>query len=106
MSGRTGRRRLARPAATRSVARWPWRAGTAGRASLARPLLAVVRGYQLVRAGRPSPCRFDPSCSAYALDALEPHGAARGACLAAAPPGSLPPLGWPGLRPRAREESS
>jgi putative membrane protein insertion efficiency factor len=49
---------------------------------LARPLLAVIRGYQLVRAGRPSPCRFDPSCSTYAMDALRVHGAVRGSLLA------------------------
>ena len=49
---------------------------------LARPLLAVIRAYQLVRAGRPSPCRFDPSCSMYAMDALRVHGAVRGSLLA------------------------
>lgn len=41
----------------------------------------AVRGYQRVVAGRPSPCRFDPSCSSYALEALERHGALRGTWL-------------------------
>jgi putative membrane protein insertion efficiency factor len=47
----------------------------------ARLLHACVRGYQQVGAGRPSPCRFVPSCSNYALEALEAHGAIRGAWL-------------------------
>jgi uncharacterized protein len=47
----------------------------------ARPLHFAVRGYQRVRAGRPSPCRYLPTCSNYALEALEVHGAARGVWL-------------------------
>jgi uncharacterized protein len=34
----------------------------------------LVRGYQATRAGRPSPCRYWPTCSEYAVEALERHG--------------------------------
>ncbi|HEV2368848.1 MAG TPA: membrane protein insertion efficiency factor YidD [Acidimicrobiales bacterium] len=44
-------------------------------------LRSLVRAYQLVRAGRPSPCRYWPSCSDYAVEALERHGARRGSWL-------------------------
>ena len=50
---------------------------------VARALRAGCRGWQLLRAGRPSPCRFTPTCSAYAIEALEHHGAIRGGALAA-----------------------
>ncbi len=46
-----------------------------------RALTTLVRGYQQLFAGRLSPCRFVPSCSSYALEALEVHGALRGSWL-------------------------
>jgi putative membrane protein insertion efficiency factor len=50
-----------------------------------RALIALVRGYRF--AFKPwlgSACRFEPSCSAYALQALERHGAMAGSALSAA----------------------
>jgi putative membrane protein insertion efficiency factor len=47
-----------------------------------RLLLALVRGYRLfLSPWLGSSCRFEPTCSAYALQALEAHGAASGARL-------------------------
>jgi hypothetical protein len=42
----------------------------------------IIRLYQLLRAGRPSPCRYVPTCSDYALEAVERHGPVRGGALA------------------------
>ncbi|HEX9647844.1 MAG TPA: membrane protein insertion efficiency factor YidD [Alphaproteobacteria bacterium] len=50
----------------------------------ARALAVLVHGYRLlVRPLLPASCRFTPSCSDYALEALARHGAGRGALLAA-----------------------
>jgi uncharacterized protein len=46
-----------------------------------RLLIGLVRLYRRIPKLRPSPCRFAPSCSAYALDALALHGALRGSWL-------------------------
>ena len=46
-------------------------------------LVAPVRAYQLVVSPLLGPrCRFYPSCSAYAVDALRAHGPVRGLWLA------------------------
>lgn len=47
----------------------------------AKVLKALIVGYQKARAGRPSPCRFTPTCSTYAADAVDTHGALRGSWL-------------------------
>ena len=41
-----------------------------------------IVAYQFLRAGRPSPCRFTPTCSTYALEAIETHGVLRGLAFA------------------------
>jgi putative membrane protein insertion efficiency factor len=47
-------------------------------------LITLVRGYQVVISPLlPASCRYYPSCSAYAVEALEKHGALRGSVLAA-----------------------
>jgi uncharacterized protein len=50
-----------------------------------RTLIALVRGYRLLlRPWLGNRCRFEPSCSAYAIGALQRHGALAGSYLAVA----------------------
>jgi putative membrane protein insertion efficiency factor len=49
-----------------------------------RSLIALVQGYRLLLSPwLGSGCRFEPTCSAYALQALQGHGALTGSRLAA-----------------------
>ncbi len=50
-----------------------------------RLLMGLVRAYRLLLSPwLGSSCRFEPTCSAYSLQALERHGAAAGSYLTAA----------------------
>lgn len=82
---------------------------------IARALALLVRVYRAVLSPLlPAACRFSPSCSAYALEALEIHGALRGSWLAARRicrchpfhPGGIDPVPAPSprRRPEVREE--
>lgn len=56
-----------------------------GPTAVTRALMAAVTGYRrFISPLLPPRCRFEPSCSAYALEALRVHGAARGLWLAVA----------------------
>ncbi len=48
-----------------------------------RVLVLLIRGYQrFVSPYTPPTCRFYPTCSAYAVEAIQRHGPWRGAMLA------------------------
>ncbi|MEO9180615.1 MAG: membrane protein insertion efficiency factor YidD [Acidimicrobiales bacterium] len=59
--------------------------------------MKVVAGYQWIFAGRASACRFYPSCSNYAREAIETHGAGQGTLLAIRRLGRCRPLGPHGV---------
>lgn len=78
---------------------------------MTRSSLLLVRAYQAVpRAGAPR-CRFAPTCSSYAREALATHGALRGWWLSVRRlgrchpfhPGGLDPVPPPEPAPHARQ---
>jgi putative membrane protein insertion efficiency factor len=63
-------------------------------------LIAPIRAYQKVLSPLLGPrCRFHPSCSSYAIEAIETHGAARGSWLAARRIARCHPLNEGGIDP-------
>lgn len=62
----------------RSFAQADRRRGSVG----AMVMIAVVTAYRWTASMRTPRCRFAPSCSTYALEALHRHGAVRGCWLA------------------------
>lgn len=67
---------------------------------LARPLIGLVRLYRLlISPWLGSNCRFQPTCSSYAIEALQTHGVLRGTWLAAKRIGRCHPWGGSGYDP-------
>jgi uncharacterized protein len=70
------------------------------RAALSLPFIAAIRLYQVtlgpLMGGN---CRFQPSCSSYALDAYRKHGPIRGTWLTARRIARCHPLGGHGHDP-------
>jgi hypothetical protein len=46
-------------------------------------LVIAIRTYQLLTSWAPGSCRYHPTCSGYALEAIRLHGALRGSLMAA-----------------------
>jgi putative membrane protein insertion efficiency factor len=73
---------------------------TALRAAPGVAAILLIRTYQWVLSPWLGPaCRYEPSCSRYAIEAIERHGLARGSALAARRLSRCHPLGASGFDP-------
>jgi uncharacterized protein len=71
---------------------------------IARLLILIARGWQLGPSLiLPPTCRYQPSCSAYAIEALGRYGAARGGWLALKRIARCHPFGGHGYDPVPRD---
>ena len=72
---------------------------------LAWPLIQLVRFYRLaISPWLGGNCRFDPTCSSYAIEALQVHGIFKGTWLAVRRIGRCHPLGGSGYDPVPKNE--
>jgi uncharacterized protein len=62
-------------------------------------MLHAIGTYQRAFEGRPSPCRFFPTCSEYGREAIEVHGAGRGLWLTVRRLSRCRPFGPSGFDP-------
>jgi putative membrane protein insertion efficiency factor len=69
------------------------------RPATTRFLTMLIRSYQVARSGRPTGCRYLPTCSQYALEAVETHGPGHGSLLAAQRIARCGPWGGHGVDP-------
>jgi uncharacterized protein len=89
---------------------------TSNRNPLRALLVGLIRGYQvLISPGLPGRCKYYPSCSQYAIDALKEYGVLRGFVLASWRLLRCNPLSYGGydpvhrqtlFAPRSREDPS
>jgi hypothetical protein len=67
---------------------------------LITPFIFLIRSYQLLISPLlPATCRYTPTCSSYALEALRKHGLFKGGWLAIKRIGSCHPWGGSGYDP-------
>lgn len=64
------------------------------------PFVLLIKGYQgFISPLLPSSCRYTPTCSHYAVEALQTHGLLKGSWLAVKRIGSCNPWGGSGYDP-------
>ena len=72
---------------------------------LTYPFILLIKGYQfLISPLLPSTCRYDPTCSHYAIEALQTHGFLKGTSLAIKRFGSCHPWGGSGYDPVPKKD--
>lgn len=71
-----------------------------------RAMLGAIRAYQYTAPARLPRCRYLPTCSQYAAEAIEIHGAARGSWLALRRLGRCHPLGSHGYDPVPEKQTN